>query len=117
MTILLFIYFLIRNISNTFLVVFMILLIPLSTASLISLVEESRVSPILLSYLKKVVIITMVLGVFNSVPNIKQMSMIFGIPAAIEIMKNPEVAKIPSNVLQIINQELEEKITKKEKSQ
>lgn len=53
----------------------------------------------------------------SSIPDIKQISMIFGIPAAIELSKNPDVQKIPQNILNVINKELEEKVKKTSKKE
>lgn len=113
----LFFYFWVSNFSFSFAMVFFILSIPsviLFTVSYGDRWEDNEETRTVRKYCKVAPIVTCIFIMLDSIPDIKQMSMIFGIPAAVELMKNPEIAKIPNNVLQIINQELEEKITKKE---
>lgn len=119
MTTLLFFYFWISNFSFAFAFIFFLLSIPsviVFSVSYWECWENNEETRTVRKYCKVAPILAFIFIMLNSIPNIKQMSMIFGIPAAMEIMKNPEVAKLPNNVLQIINQELEEKITKKEET-
>ena len=108
MSILLYIYFSLQN-----------LVIPLILLAIVfgmvffigAVVEES---PTIVKHTKSFVIYIIVTLLISTIPDIKQMSMIFGIPAAMELSKNPDVQKIPQNILNIINQELEEKVKKNE---
>jgi hypothetical protein len=120
MTTFLFVYFWVNNFSGYMAFLATLLCLPAIGLMLWAIASEDcdpKESPRLIKNCKRVFMWAIIFHMLNALPGIKQMSMIFGIPAAVEIMKNPEVAKIPNNVLQIINQELEEKITKKEKSQ
>ena len=108
MSILLYIYFSLQN-----LVVPLILLaIVFSVVFFIGGVIEE--APTVTKHAKSYFIYLFVTLLMSTIPDIKQMSMIFGIPAAMELSKNPDVQKIPQNILNIINQELEDKVNKHE---
>lgn len=111
MSILLYIYFSLQNLT----VPLVLLALPLSLVFLIGGVVEEV--PAIVKHTKSYFIYVLVTLLVSTVPDIKQMSMIFGIPAAMELSKNPDVQKIPQNILNIINQELEEKVKKSEKKE
>jgi len=51
-----------------------------------------------------------------NLPTLKQMAMVFGIPATIEIMQNSKIQMIPPKILDIIINELDEHTTKKQEN-
>lgn len=113
MSILLYIYFSLQNISTFIGIITIFAIIPYGVFTMFVLDEDKckeqhkTVSKIYLFFIGFSIFLA-------SIPDIKQMSMIFGIPAAMELSKNPDVQKIPQNILNIINQELEEKVKKNE---
>ena len=115
MSILLYIYFSLLNISIMCGVFAIFFLLPYGIATLIIYGDELDTFKPLHKTVGKVYFVFLMFTLFlASIPDIKQMSMIFGIPAAMELSKNPDVQKIPQNILNIINQELEGKVKKHE---
>lgn len=111
MSILLYLYFSLQNISSFVCFTVFVFMIPYVIFSAYVVSEGDESAKTLHSKLTKPYAWIAIFALFlSSIPDIKQMSMIFGIPAAIEIAKNPDVQKIPSNILNVINQELEDKI-------
>ena len=115
MSILLYIYFSLLNISTMCGVFAVVFMLPYAIATCIIYTDEVDDFKPLHKAVSKVYLVFLVFSIFlASIPDIKQISMIFGIPAAMELSKNPDVQKIPQNILNIINQELEEKVKKNE---
>lgn len=108
MSILLYIYFSLQNLVVPLVLLAVIFSIAFFIGGIIE--ETSTVT----KHAKSYFIYMFVTLLIVTIPDIKQMSMIFGIPAAMELSKNPDVQKIPQNILNIINQELEEKVKKNE---
>ena len=116
MEILLFLFFWITNVSGplTFIIGTVVLCVTLFGGMLSSKLRDFTLYK---QYVPKLwFVFLFILIPLANLPTLKQMAMVFGIPATIEIMQNPKIQMIPSKILDIIINELDESMTKKQEN-